>query len=71
MDTCFILEKNRIALIGNNGIGKSTLLKLIANKLLPCKGQIVLDTKPYYVPQIFWAVQSLDHRTGIADRGQA
>jgi ATPase subunit of ABC transporter with duplicated ATPase domains len=46
-------NRQKIALIGNNGIGKSTLLKLIANKLLPCKGQIVLDTKPYYVPQIF------------------
>ncbi len=45
------LEK--IALIGNNGVGKSTLLKIIANELQASSGQITLEETPYYVPQIF------------------
>lgn len=43
----------KIALIGNNGSGKSTLLKIIANELDASSGQINLDSKAYYVPQIF------------------
>lgn len=43
----------KTALIGNNGVGKSTLLKIIANELQPSSGQINLETDPYYIPQIF------------------
>lgn len=43
----------KIALIGNNGIGKSTLLQLIAGKITPNTGHLQLETVPYYVPQIF------------------
>ncbi|HLP37717.1 ABC-F family ATP-binding cassette domain-containing protein [Lacibacter sp.] len=43
----------KTALIGNNGSGKSTLLKLIARELQPLKGQLFVNTAPYYVPQIF------------------
>lgn len=43
----------KIALTGNNGTGKSTLLKIIAKKLKPSKGQVCIETEPYYVPQIF------------------
>lgn len=43
----------KTALIGNNGVGKSTLLKIIAGELQPTYGQIIVETKPYYVPQIF------------------
>src|SRR5690606_15954255 len=45
------LEKT--ALIGNNGVGKSTLLKIIAGELQPLSGQLNIATEPYYVPQIF------------------
>ncbi|MDR0833433.1 MAG: ATP-binding cassette domain-containing protein [Candidatus Symbiothrix sp.] len=44
--------KEKIALIGNNGVGKSTLLKLIAGVLQPATGALTVDSKPYYVPQI-------------------
>jgi ATPase subunit of ABC transporter with duplicated ATPase domains len=44
---------DKIALIGNNGSGKSTLLKIIASELQLSGGQLSVDTKPYYVPQIF------------------
>ena len=43
----------KIALIGNNGVGKSTLLKIIAKELLPSSGRVSLNIEPYYIPQIF------------------
>lgn len=43
----------KIALIGNNGVGKSTLLKIIAQELPYSGGQMDLDAEPYYIPQIF------------------
>ena len=46
-------QQEKIALIGNNGVGKSTLLKIIAGQLQPSDGLIKADAEPYYVPQIF------------------
>jgi ATPase subunit of ABC transporter with duplicated ATPase domains len=43
----------KIALIGNNGIGKSTLLKIVAGELKASSGQINISSEPYYIPQIF------------------
>jgi ATPase subunit of ABC transporter with duplicated ATPase domains len=44
--------KEKVAIIGNNGVGKSTLLKIIAGQL-PCSGGAVnIPSLPYYVPQI-------------------
>ncbi|MCE7057049.1 ATP-binding cassette domain-containing protein [Algoriphagus sp. AGSA1] len=48
-----VRNHDKIALIGNNGSGKSTLLKLIANELQPLGGQLIVETEPYFVPQIF------------------
>jgi ATPase subunit of ABC transporter with duplicated ATPase domains len=45
-------RQNKIALIGNNGTGKSTLLKIIAGVLQPSQGIVQTDSKPYYIPQI-------------------
>ncbi|GHT25633.1 ABC transporter ATP-binding protein [Bacteroidia bacterium] len=45
-------SKEKIAIIGNNGVGKSTLLKIIAGQLLPAEGAITVSSNPYYVPQI-------------------
>lgn len=50
----------KIALIGNNGTGKSTLLRIIAKELQPSTGQLIVDTNPYYVPQNFG---QFDHLT--------
>ncbi|QGY46858.1 ATP-binding cassette domain-containing protein [Maribellus comscasis] len=43
----------KIALIGNNGVGKSTLLKIIADKLPVSTGQIQCKSQAYYIPQVF------------------
>ena len=43
----------KIALIGNNGVGKSTLLKIIAGELQPSAGDLRISSDPYYIPQIF------------------
>lgn len=48
-----INKQEKIALIGNNGVGKSTLLKILAGNLLPTNGLVKAGSKPYYVPQIF------------------
>lgn len=48
-----INNSEKIALIGNNGVGKSTLLKIIAGNLQASEGQLKAETKPYYIPQIF------------------
>lgn len=45
--------REKVALIGNNGTGKSTLLKIIAGELQPSSGQLKVEAVPYYVPQIF------------------
>ncbi len=38
---------------GSNGMGKSTLLKIIANKLQPLEGTVNIQGEIFYVPQIF------------------
>jgi ATPase subunit of ABC transporter with duplicated ATPase domains len=50
----FTLNKHeKTALVGNNGVGKSTLLKIIAGELLPYSGQLIQNSKAYFVPQLF------------------
>lgn len=46
-------NQDKVAIIGNNGIGKTTLLKIIAKELLPSSGQLDVESDPYYIPQIF------------------
>lgn len=51
-DLSFSVEgQDKISIVGDNGTGKSTLLKLLAGKLLPVKGSIIFSSEPYYVPQ--------------------
>jgi ATPase subunit of ABC transporter with duplicated ATPase domains len=41
----------KAALVGPNGVGKSTLLQLIAGRISPAGGEVQLPEKPGYVPQ--------------------
>lgn len=44
---------DKTALVGNNGVGKSTLLKIISGELKAFSGQINQKSRPYFVPQLF------------------
>ncbi len=44
---------DKVALVGNNGSGKSSLLKLMAGLAEPSEGTIRRNATPYYVPQLF------------------
>ena len=48
-----INKHEKVALIGNNGTGKSTLLKLLSGQLKPDTGNLKVEFTPYYVPQLF------------------
>lgn len=50
----------KIALTGNNGCGKSTLMKILAGELLPTAGNVTCPGHLYYVPQHFG---QYDHRS--------
>lgn len=43
---------NRIALVGSNGVGKSTLLKMLAGQLQPTQGYVARQGSTYYLPQV-------------------
>ncbi len=46
-------KQDKIALIGNNGVGKSTLLRILAGNIQPANGYVKADSTPYYIPQLF------------------
>ncbi len=45
-------QGGKVSLIGNNGVGKSTLLKILAGELIPSYGNIRAVSSPYYIPQL-------------------
>jgi ATPase subunit of ABC transporter with duplicated ATPase domains len=51
--------RERVALVGRNGVGKSTLLAVLAGDAEPHAGRVRTRSKPHYVPQ---AVGSLPER---------
>ncbi|MEO1400775.1 MAG: ATP-binding cassette domain-containing protein [Cyanobacteria bacterium J06635_1] len=43
---------DRIALVGPNGVGKSTLLRILSGQILPTQGTVTCNGTTYYLPQI-------------------
>jgi len=59
-DISFVLQKHQKAsLIGNNGTGKSTLLKIVASELSPSAGEVKQDARLYYIPQLLGQYDAL------------
>lgn len=44
-------KEDKIAVVGDNGVGKSTLLRLMAGILQPAEGSVYSPSRPYYIPQ--------------------
>lgn len=64
-----IPQGGKVSLIGNNGTGKSTLLKLLAGELTPPSGNIRTESKPYYIPQqINITEQTVAEALGISEK---
>jgi ATPase subunit of ABC transporter with duplicated ATPase domains len=51
--------RERVALVGRNGVGKSTLLAVLAGDAEPHAGRVRARGKPYYVPQAVGSRPSL------------
>lgn len=66
----FSVSSNRkVSIIGNNGTGKSTLLKLLAGELMPSFGTIQSASQPYYIPQQIGVTgQSISEALGIDEK---
>lgn len=54
-----IEDNNRIALVGRNGVGKSTLLKILAGQINPTTGSVTRNGIIYYLPQISTIQESI------------
>ncbi len=48
-----IPSRTKSALVGSNGMGKSTLLKILAGEIEPLEGSITIQNEIFYVPQMF------------------
>ena len=51
MDLNLSLAEERVALIGRNGVGKSTLLRILSGRNFPDAGEVIIRTDPYVISQ--------------------
>lgn len=59
----------KMSLIGPNGVGKSTLLQLLAGRLTPAAGSVIASSQPYYIPQrTVTDGRNIAHLLGVADK---
>lgn len=58
-----ICMREQIALVGSNGVGKSTLLKILAGQISPSQGSVSRHGVVYYLPQISTIKQAITTET--------
>ena len=46
------IGKEKVGIVGRNGVGKSTVLKIIAKIIEPTSGEVKIESKFSYVPQV-------------------
>ena len=64
-----VAPHGKVALIGNNGTGKSTLLKIIAGCLPAAGGSVLCPSQPYYVPQHIGLLnKTIAEALGVSDK---
>lgn len=63
----------KCAIVGNNGVGKSTLLGIMAGKIPSATGNVLSDSLPYLIPQHFgqFDKMSVAEALGMADKLKA
>lgn len=65
-----VSEGEKCAIVGNNGIGKSTLLSIIAGNTSAATGSVLCNTTPYIIPQHFGQFNSktVAEALGVSDK---
>lgn len=60
----------KCAIVGDNGVGKSTLLKIIAGRLSPAAGKVICDDSLYMIPQHFgqFDMMTVAEALGMAEK---
>ena len=62
-------SNSKVSVIGCNGIGKSTLMRLLAGNIAPSSGIVQCSSQPYYVPQqIGITGQNISEALGVAQK---
>lgn len=79
IDSLCVKKGETVVIVGPNGSGKSTLIKIIAGIIKQDCGEIILNCKPYYLPQqsvafsstvrknILFSAEDKDHRERKCD----
>ena len=60
------ISKDGIGIIGENGVSKTTLLKLIAGELIPNQGKIQTEITFNYLPQLTYLAEAKGPKFGIS-----
>ncbi|MFZ4261644.1 ABC-F family ATP-binding cassette domain-containing protein [Sphingobacterium sp. HJSM2_6] len=68
-----VQDQEKVALIGQNGIGKSSLLKILAGQITLNKGDYLANSTPYYIPQLHESIpnQTVADVLGLSKKLQA
>lgn len=66
-------DREKCAIIGDNGIGKSTLLKIAAGKLSQTNGNVFCNARSYFIPQHYGQFDDLTiaEAIGISEKLRA